>query len=93
MSKKSDEIDTVLAIVSEDGWQLENFPDHQDNKKVVLAAVQNVGAALQFASHNLKSDKDVVLAAVKNDPYVLDFADEKFRDDDDIMDACAAQDE
>jgi hypothetical protein len=79
----------AIAVVKADAWQLENFPDFQDDNDVVLAAVQTEGATIQFASERLKSDKKTVLAAVKNDPYILDFIDEKFRDDDDILDLCS----
>jgi hypothetical protein len=89
MSSNDKEI--ALAAVSADGLQLENYPDFQDDADVVLTAVENTGAAVQFASDRLRSDKSIVLAAVKNDPYILDFVDEKFRDDDNVMDACSGE--
>ncbi len=87
--KYSDEKQLAIAAVQVDAWQLENYPEFQDDNDVVLAAVQNKGATIQFASARLKSDKKTVIAAIKNDPYILDFIDEKFRDDDDILDLCS----
>jgi hypothetical protein len=80
--------DAAIAAVSTDGFQLENYPEFQDDKEVVIAAINESGAAIQFASSRLRCDKEVVLLAVKNDPNILDFVDKKFRDDDDVMDAC-----
>ncbi len=91
MSLKNEDKEIAMAAVQADGWQLENYPDFQDDHEVVLCAVKNIGAAVQFASDRLKSDKLIVLTAVKNDPYVLDFVDEKFRDDDDIIDASSGE--
>jgi hypothetical protein len=90
---KSDnnEKEIAIAAVNIDGWQLENYPEFLDDDDVVLAAVKNEGASIQFASERLKSDKKTVLAAIKNDPYILDFVDEKFRDDDDVLDLCSGE--
>jgi hypothetical protein len=92
MAKSNDnEKEIAIAAVSTDGWQLENYPTFQDDDDVVLAAVKNEGASIQFASERLKSDKKTVLAAIKNDPYILDFVDEKFRDDDDVLNLCLGE--
>lgn len=91
MNSKNEDKEIAMAAVQADGWQLENYPEFQDDADVVLCAVNNTGAAVQFASDRLKSDKAIVLAAVKNDPYILDFVDGKFRDDDDVMDACSGE--
>jgi len=91
MSSKNEDKEIAMAAVQADGWQLENYPDFQDDADVVLCAVENTGAAVQFASDRLKSDKSIVLTAVKNDPYILDFVDEQFRDDEDIMAACSGE--
>lgn len=81
----------AIAAVTADGSDLANLPEFHADKDVVLAAVSNYGAALEYASDELKADKEVVIAAVTNDPYVLDFAAEEMRDDDDVMDACAGE--
>ena len=89
--KFSNEKEIAIAAVKVDGWQLENYPEFQDDNDVVLVAVKNEGATIQFASERLKSDKKTVIAAIKNDPYILDFVDEKFRDDDDILNLCSGE--
>ena len=83
----------VLTIVSEDGWQLESFDEFADDEDVVLAAVNNSGSALQFASDRLKNDKKIVIAAVSNDPYSISFASDELQSDDDVLDACEETDE
>ena len=44
------------------------------DRDVVLAAVGQDGAVLQFASSELQDDKDVVLAAVAQNPEALQYA-------------------
>ena len=58
----------VLKAVREDGWNLyfavEKAPEKwQDDQEVVLAAVEQDGRTLQFASLRLRSVPEVVLAA------------------------------
>ena len=47
------------------GIDLEKYKKFQNDKEVVLAAVQQNGYALQYASKELQNDREVVLAAVK----------------------------
>jgi len=49
------------------------------DKEIVLVAVRNNPAALQYASSSLRDDKDVVTAAVSRNGRVLEFASEKLR--------------
>ena len=56
-------------------------PELQNNKKVVLAAVLNDGAALQWASERLKNDRDIVLAAARNSRAALRYAAPELRRD------------
>ena len=50
----------------------------RDDREVVLAAVQQDGAVLQFASERLRDDRDVVLAAVQQNGNALLFASPRF---------------
>lgn len=63
---------------------------YRDVKNIVLAAVQNDGCALEFASEELRNDEGVVLAAVNNYGYALKYASEKLKDNRDIV-LCAVQ--
>jgi hypothetical protein len=57
--------ETVLKIVKNEGYALQNVSDElRSDKEVVLAAVSNYGFALEFASKDLQNDKEVVLAAL-----------------------------
>ena len=56
---------------------LELKADHE----IVLAAVQNDGAALVFASNKLTADREIVLAAVQKHGHALQFASQELVDD------------
>jgi len=71
----------VLKKVAVDGSELKNFPEFHNDKKVVLAAVQDVGYALEYASEELRGDREIVLAAVQNYGYALQHASEALRRD------------
>ena len=45
---------------------LEKYTKFQNDKEVVLAAVQQNGYALYYASKELKDNKEVLLTAVQN---------------------------
>ena len=56
-----------------------------NDREVVLAAVNNDGRALGFASDNLRNDRDVVLAAVRDYGYTLLFASPEIRAERDVV--------
>ena len=58
---------------------------------VVLAAVQQSGEALQFASEELKADREVVLAAVQQDGLALEHASEELRANREVVLAAVKQ--
>ena len=75
--------DTVFEIIAGNGLALKHYPQWQDDKDMVLAAVtQNVNA-LEYASSLLKGDADVVRQSVIADtnekfyPDQLQFADDE----------------
>jgi predicted methyltransferase len=55
------------------------------NKDFILAAVNQNGSVLQFASEELRGDKDVVLAAVAQKGLTLRSASEQLRGDKDVV--------
>ena len=59
--------------------------DIQNDKDILLAAVNQAGWTGCYASEALRDDKDVILAAVKNDGQILYFASERLRDDKDVV--------
>ena len=52
---------------------------------MVLAAVQQDGWALKFASSELQQDREVVLAAVQQSGWLLQFASSKLQQDRDYL--------
>ena len=46
----------------------------QNDREIVLKAIQNKGLALQFASEELKNDLEIVLIAIKSNISALKFA-------------------
>ena len=57
----------------------------KNNKKIVLAAVQNWPWALKHASEALKADREVVMAAVKKDGTTLEYASNDLKKDEEIV--------
>ncbi|MGZ3633864.1 MAG: DUF4116 domain-containing protein [Parachlamydiaceae bacterium] len=51
----------------------------------MLAAVQQNGLLLQFASEYLKNDREIVLAAVQQDGSALQFASEQLKCDNQVV--------
>jgi len=63
----------------------------QNNKQIVLAAVQIHGLSLEFASIELRSDKQVVLSAVKQNGTALAFASLELKNDREVVLAAVRQ--
>ena len=61
------------------------------DKEVVLAAVQQDGLALQFASEDLRADREVVLAAVQQHGLALQYASAELRADREVVLAAVQQ--
>lgn len=57
----------------------------QDDREIVLMAIQNTPFALQFASERLQDDKEIVLAAIKDSCYSLQFISERLQDDKEVV--------
>merc|ERR1712070_208612 len=57
------------------------FDPYRSSKPHSVAAVQQDGRALEFASEELKKDPTVVLAAVQQDGCALEFASEELKKD------------
>ncbi len=63
----------VEFCVSKEGALIDIFPKFQNDRDIVLKAVETNGMALQFASESLKNDVEVVLKAVKNNEDAFEF--------------------
>ena len=50
--------------------------EQKGDRDIVLAAVSNVGSALQHATEELKGDREIVLAAVSKNGHALQYATE-----------------
>merc|ERR1719199_2006950 len=66
-----------------DGMWLAEAIEFQNDKEIVLAALEQNPKALQVTS--LLDDREVVLAAVRRDGMMLEFADESLRRDHEIV--------
>merc|ERR1712224_258424 len=63
------------------------------NEQFVLAAVQQNGRALMFASEEMKKNEQIVLAALQQDGCALQFASEEMKKNEQIVLAAVQQDE
>merc|ERR1711920_931795 len=73
----------ALWQVRADGLWLAKAVEFQDDKAIVLAAVEQNPHALCFTT--LVDDRDVVLAAVKSNGKMLEFASEELRKDHEVV--------
>ena len=78
-------IAAALDKVTVNGMTLGAFAALHDNKRVVMAAVQQNGKALMFASRRLTSDGEVVRAAVAQNGKAFYFASAELRCDKDFV--------
>lgn len=62
-----------------------------DDKEIVMAAVSQNGAVLEYVSESLKGDIDVVTAAVKQYGYALRYASEEMRANTSVVFAAVSQ--
>ncbi|MGA9406576.1 MAG: DUF4116 domain-containing protein, partial [Bacteroidota bacterium] len=70
-SQSKDEIHYWINQLNNDA-DLSSAPSNiVNNRAVVLAAVNQYGNALQYASESLQGDTEIVLAAVKQNGYAL----------------------
>ena len=53
----------------------------RNDRDFVLAAVQEDGYSLEYASEELRNDREIVLAAVQENGYALEYASEELRND------------
>ena len=67
---------TILEVVAE---------RFQNDREVVLAAVQSKGRELEYASERLQNDREVVLDAIDEDPMAFSFASSALQNDREIV--------
>ena len=72
-------------MVGQSGSMLNHFPALRHDREVVLAAVQQAGGALAFASTVLREDRAVVLVAVQQSWRAIEFASVELRGDPEVM--------
>lgn len=92
--KFNNDYDLVMAAVStmppdcDRFWPLKHASKQlQNNKDLVLVAVETDGTMLEFASEQLQDDKDVVMIAVTDEGCSLEFVSDRLKDDDDVVSA------
>lgn len=68
------------------------LPQLLSDKQAMLEAVQECGAALQYASPGMRADRAIVLAAVTNAGWVLEFASSALQADKGVVLAACRQD-
>ncbi len=75
------DISIVIAAVKQLPLSLDYLVDFQNHREVVSMAVSILGAALEFASPELKADKNLVKIALRNDGSSLRWADPELMSD------------
>jgi len=80
----------ILEVIREDPVALLFIKDvlptlKCSDREFVLETITNYGAALEYASEELRADREVVLEAVKNDGRVLQHASKALRTDREVV--------
>jgi hypothetical protein len=71
----------ALKAVQSNGIALFSLENFQNDKEIVLAAVQRKGFMLDAASDNCKNDKEIVMTAIQNDCYSFGYAGQLLQED------------
>lgn len=80
--------ESILENIKREGGSILEYEyDFQNDYDIVLAAVNNDGLALEFASDELKANFEIALEAVKNDGLAIEFASEDLQNNIDIAKA------
>lgn len=69
--------DEILCKIYDCGDSLYNYRRNQDiidDREIVLAAINNDGCELAYASKRLRNDRRVVIEAIRRDPKALKYA-------------------
>lgn len=74
-----------IEFLKTNGYLLKDVPEFQQDKEVVLHAVQKDGQSLQYASKKLQEDKEVVLNAVQRDGLSLQYASPELQADKEVV--------
>jgi hypothetical protein len=83
--ERRNDVDVLLQAVAYNGRALRYAFDLRGNREVVMKAVKQDGAALQFASSALRGDREIVLAAVEQNPIALQYANGSMQKDKSII--------
>lgn len=62
-----------------------NHPEWNNDKEIVLIAVQQDGWALQYVSENMKNDKEIAVLAIAQNPLLFQFLSYNLRKDKEII--------
>ena len=68
-------------------WRLfdEIMPDYNNDREVIMKAIQIEGRYIASASDSLKADKEIVMMAVKKNGDAINDINEKFWSDPDVI--------
>ena len=94
LSVKQTQLAQAIADIHEHGpTVLRNLaPEMRNNREVVMAAVQQNGFALEYASAEMQNDREIVMAAVQQTVYALYYASDKMKNNRDVVMAAVEQD-
>lgn len=71
---------------SKEEWDfLEKHPEWNNDKEIILEAIEENYSAFQFVSQTLKDDKDFTLKAIQKCGLILSYVSNKFIDDKDFI--------
>jgi len=63
------------------GMAIYSYPQYQNDRELVLAAVRADGMALKYASSEMRRRNDIVCSAIESNPLALEFAGRRWKDE------------
>ena len=83
-----DNLASAIAAVKGHGISLRRLKEFQNNSEVVMAAVNENGYALRFASKTLKGDRTIVIEAVKQNWRAILYATDELKNNNNFVLDC-----
>lgn len=79
--------EVLIEAIEDDTYYgfLNNNSEWNNDKGIVLAAVQVNGISLQYSSKRIRNYKEVVIAAVKNNGMALNYTSDKLKNDKEVI--------
>jgi len=77
----------VINECRQNCYNLESYPEYNNDRDVVLIAINCNGKCLRYASDELKSDEEIITIACMNNINAIIYIDESYKGNKDFLNA------